>query len=161
MENNVQLQYNEKQSFITAWMLGLLMVVLFVSVTDVYSHYAETGAWDIHVGVWIVLVAFLQLVLSRLYTTIDQEGIQITFLPFAWRKRWAWGNIANVNVRKFDFMEYGGWGYRLGRSGVAYTCKGWYGIDIELKNGKKILIGTQCPVEVEQFIHEIKEDGSK
>lgn len=160
MERKVEL-FKERQNFMTAWTLGLMLVILFVLLTDVYQHYVETGVLTIDFVVWLVLLVLVYLLLSRLYTTIDNAGIEITFLPFAWRRRWNWSSMTNVCVRKYDLMEFGGWGFRLGRNGTAYTCRGWYGIQIELKSGRRILIGTQSPEQVSQIITKIQEDGTK
>nr|MBP6978828.1 hypothetical protein [Lentimicrobiaceae bacterium] len=50
--------------------------------------------------------------------------------------------------------EYGGWGYRMGgkKAGVAYNISGNMGLQLELKNGKKILLGTKKPVEMEEAL---------
>jgi len=58
-------------------------------------------------------------------------------------------------VRKYSPIgEYGGWGYRVAgkRSGVAYNISGNMGIQIELKNGKKILLGTRKPEEAKEAL---------
>jgi hypothetical protein len=51
-------------------------------------------------------------------------------------------------------MEYGGWGYRVGgkKSGIAFNVSGNMGVQIELKNGKKILLGTRKPKEAEEAL---------
>ena len=52
-------------------------------------------------------------------------------------------------------QEYGGWGYRTSfgkKKGSAYNVKGDKGIQIELKTGKKLLIGTQKEDEAQQVI---------
>ncbi|MFD2552796.1 hypothetical protein [Sphingobacterium tabacisoli] len=147
--------WREKQSFMSVWLFSLLIIILLIACRDVYQDYKNTGEWMLNVGVWIIVPVLLYFIFSRLCTTIDNKGVEISFIPFAWRKRWNWDSIGNIEVRKYDLIEFGGWGYRVGRSGVAYTCKGRYGIQMELKNGKKVLIGTQKQDEVDEFIKEI------
>lgn len=157
MENRKEI-YNEKQSFRSVWLLVLLLVPLFFVLQDVYQHFMENSEWNMNFGAWIVVTVFVYFVFCRLNTTIDAKGIEITFFPFAWRKRWYWQEIRAVYVRKYALSEFGGWGYRIGRNGVAYTCKGIYGIQIELSSGRRVLIGTQRPEKVESFITKIREN---
>ena len=53
--------------------------------------------------------------------------------------------------------EYGGWGIRTIslKKNIAYTISGDKGLQIELKDGKKILLGTQNPEEVEKIVSQI------
>lgn len=157
MENKTKI-FKEKQSFLSIWLLVLLSILLLLPFKDVYQHYMHTDEWRLSKGVWIMIPVFFYFVINRLHTTIDNDGIEITFLPFAWRKRWYWSSIAEVCVRKYSLLEFGGWGYRVGKSGVAYTCKGRYGIQIKLKSGRKILIGTQCPEEIQEILTQIKKN---
>ena len=53
-------------------------------------------------------------------------------------------------------MDYGGWGIKYGLKGLAYNISGNFGIQLELKSGSKILIGTQKPDEVKKLLDEIK-----
>ena len=47
-------------------------------------------------------------------------------------------------------IDYGGWGVRFGRKGMAYNVSGNIGLLISRKNGKTILIGTQKPDEMKE-----------
>lgn len=157
MRNKLRV-FKEKQSFMSVWLLVLLFFLLLLPFKEVYQHYTDTGEWRLDVGGWIMIPVFLYFVINRLHTTIDQDGVEITFFPFAWRKRWYWHSIAEVSVRKYNLIEFGGWGYRLGKNGVAYTCKGRYGIQIKLRSGRKLLIGTQCPEQAQEILTKIKEN---
>lgn len=51
----------------------------------------------------------------------------------------------------------GGWGYRINfRQGRALNVKGNKGIKIELLSGKKLLLGTQNPIEAQEAIANFK-----
>ena len=140
MRNNV---YKESQGFMT-WWLGVLLVAIFSY--EVYKNY--------HLGVafWILLIVIVGFLLIRLHTTIDSEGIQITFIPFAYKKKWLWNEMDEVYVRKYAITDFGGWGYRISGEGTAYNTKGNIGIQMVLKNGKRILIGTQYPDDVKGIL---------
>ena len=51
-----------------------------------------------------------------------------------------------------SFREYGGHGIRYGSKGKAYTVSGDRGVQIELLNGKQLLIGSQRAEELVQAI---------
>jgi hypothetical protein len=55
--------------------------------------------------------------------------------------------------------EYGGWGIKYGRSGWAYNIIGDQGVQLELDNGKRILIGSQHAEELEQAINTYRNLG--
>jgi len=44
--------------------------------------------------------------------------------------------------------DYGGWGIRYGSIGKAYNVSGNRGVQLELLNGERILIGSQKPEEL-------------
>lgn len=69
-------------------------------------------------------------------------------------------NIANMYVRKYKpLREYGGWGLRMGLfgKGSAINVSGNMGIQIELKNGDRILIGTNKPDDAKRIIKDLQE----
>ena len=103
------------------------------------------------------LVMLLTLVLMaslKMKTRIDDEGVHYRLSGFQWKDRVIpWTEIDQVYVRKYSpMMEYGGWGIRKGKSGWAYTMRGNYGIHIVKKDGKQILVGTQHPEAVKDFL---------
>jgi hypothetical protein len=62
-------------------------------------------------------------------------------------------------VRKYNpLTEYGGWGYRtgFGKKSGAMNVKGNIGIQIELSNGKKLLLGTQKKTEANKVLETYK-----
>lgn len=158
MKNNSNI-YLEKQSFAKIWVIVLLSLLLLIPLIDIYREHKEIGDLTFDFGLLIILALIIYFAFARLCTTIDADGIEITFLPFAWRKRWAWRDVQKVYIRKYSLYEFGGWGHRIGSGGVAYTSKGKYGVQLEFKNGKKILVGTQHPEEIQQFITKIRENG--
>jgi hypothetical protein len=92
----------------------------------------------------------------RLRTTIDERGIHYRFLPFhKTTKTISWKDLEDCEVRKYSpLSEYGGWGYKLHFGGNgALNVKGNMGIQLKLKSGKQLLIGTQKPEEAQLVIN--------
>lgn len=101
----------------------------------------------------IVPLGAIFLVISlRLQTRVDKEGIHYRMYPLHRRFREIrTGEIAKWEVKKYHpIRDYGGWGIRTGfyKKGSAFNIAGDMGAYFELKDGKKILIGTQRPEEM-------------
>lgn len=138
--------FTEKQRF-TQWWLWLIMILVVAS-----AFYYEESTLEMAVALIIPIFLF---VLS-LETEISKEGISVRFFPFHLKKKFfSWDEIAKAEVREYSpLLEYGGWGIRRGKSGVAYNVKGNMGLQLVLKSGKKILIGTQKTEELKQILVE-------
>lgn len=138
--------FTEKQRFTQWWFwLIILLVVAF-------AFYYEESTLERVVALIIPLFLFI----LNLETEISQEGIRVRFFPFHLKKKFfAWDEIAKAEVREYSpLLEYGGWGIRRGKSGRAYNVKGNIGLQLVLKNGKKVLIGTQKAEELKQILAE-------
>ena len=67
------------------------------------------------------------------------------------KKRVGWNEIKSTKVVNCGLV--GGWGIRLWtKYGTVYNTKGNKGLAIELKNGKKFLIGTQKETELNKIL---------
>ncbi len=136
----------EKQRF-TQWWLWLIMILVVA-----FAFYYEESTLEMAVALIIPIFLFV----LNLETEISSEGISVRFFPFHLKKKFfAWDEIVKAEVREYSpLLEYGGWGIRRGMSGVAYNVKGNMGLQLVLKNGKKILIGTQKAEELKQILAE-------
>ena len=151
----------EKQWFNQWWLWVMFTVVFGICLIEPIKKVSESGTFSINhfdIGFWIgftviigVIILFKYLVL---HTEINDGGITYQFVPFhASEKRIKWNEIERCYGRKYrPISEFGGWGVRMGSKGGAYNVKGNLGIQIEFKNGKKLLIGTQKPKEAQQTI---------
>jgi len=95
--------------------------------------------------------------LFKLVTVINSESIRIYFyfFPFNVKRIFLWEEIKICRIRTYKpIAEYGGWGIRTGgSSGTAYNVSGNIGLQLELTNKKRILIGTQKPDEIKSFLN--------
>ena len=87
---------------------------------------------------------------GRLVTEVRDDGIYICFFPFHWTfRKIAFTEVKQYEVRTYrPIREYGGWGIRYGCKGKAYNVSGDRGVQIELLNGKRLLLGSQRPEEL-------------
>ena len=150
--------FKETQRFNQWWLRLLVIAVMGVCIAATVNAFDKitedpTQFWVILIisTLTIVILIFL-LVFTRLETKIDEKGIHYKFWPFNLSERLlSWREISSCEVRKYSpISEYGGWGYRTGftKNSGALNVKGNKGIQIELKNGKKLLLGTQKGTDV-------------
>lgn len=86
----------------------------------------------------------LFLMVDRLSTRITPEGIFIRLFPLnVCFHQISFDEIAKYYVRTYrPIREYGGWGIRKGSHRKAYIVSGNRGAQLDLSNGKSILIGS-------------------
>ncbi|RMA58470.1 hypothetical protein [Ulvibacter antarcticus] len=155
--------FSETQGFDQWWFRALMLVVLVVIIVGLVNTFPtfkdNMTAMISSLGFSLIGVLIIMLVLFylKLETRIDEQGIQYGFWPFQLNlKLIPWRDISQCYVRKYSpITEYGGWGYRsklFSQNPRAMNVKGNIGIQIVLKDGKKLLIGTQQKDTVEKVL---------
>ena len=144
--------FNEEQQFRQLWLMVLLGFSLLVPVGLIINEYIKDNTSMTNnefLGSLIGIIASVLLIfIFKLSTRIDEKGIHYQFFPFHFSmKTLLWSEITKAEVRTYDPIgEYGGWGLRYSfnkKKGNAVNISGDIGIQLTLKNGKKLLIGTQ------------------
>jgi hypothetical protein len=98
---------------------------------------------------WLIFgIGFpLLFLFTKMTTEVRDDGIYIQLFPL----HWSFHKISFKELKVYEartyhpIREYGGWGIRKGRQGWAYNMSGNKGVQIELLDGKRILIGSQQP----------------
>jgi len=155
--------YHEIQQFRQVWIWvtasALTGLVWYAAVMQLLLHrpFGNRPMSDISLVInWFLFGIGLPalFLIARLVTEVRNDGIYIRFFPFHWTFR----KIAFTEVKQFkartyrSFREYGGHGIRYGSKGMAYTVSGDRGVQIELLNGKRLLIGSQRAEELSRAI---------
>ena len=95
----------------------------------------------------------------KLVTKLDSNCLHIVFSPFRPRDI-ALNDIAHWQTRTYrPIWDYGGWGIRVGRRGWTYNVSSNRGVELQLTNGKKLLIGSQRSEELSAAISTAKRDS--
>ena len=148
-ENN----YYEIQQFRQIWVWLILLLVEFALLFTILS-----AMINLFVSIIIISIGFGFIWLfyrMKLITTINEDGINIIFAPFT-NFIIPFNKIKKYQIRQYrPIIEYGGWGIRYSKYGKAYNVSGKIGLQIELSNGKRLLIGTQNPDALLQTLNEI------
>lgn len=92
--------------------------------------------------------------ISYLQIMVTTSGIWYRFVPFQLKKRFIeFSRISGYEKIKYrPLLEYGGWGVRYGKNGMAYSVSGNMGVKIELKQGRSLLLGSQKSEELKNAI---------
>lgn len=157
--------FKEEQKMTQWWLWLLLLGITAIPFWGLYKQLfmGETFGTNPMPNWGLILFALFQIAflafffILQLKTEINQEGININYVPFL-KKRIHWNEVQSAQVIEYGFV--GGWGVRLGtRYGTVYNTKGKIGLYLKLKNGKKLVIGTQKESEMKDLIQNIPIDS--
>ncbi|WP_461449250.1 hypothetical protein [Mucilaginibacter sp.] len=85
----------------------------------------------------------------KLLLVIHEGEIHVSYGIFTGDNKYKLNEIKALKGRKYDALkEFWGWGVRYNNNESCFTVSGDDALEIELKNGEKILIGTQKPDEI-------------
>jgi len=155
--------FKEEQRFTQIWLLVLISFSTLIPLAIIIKEFIEqpkgTSQSTLFISILAILLVAGLIFTFKLDTRIDENGIHYKFFPFHLKmKTIQWKNIKKVHVRNYNPIgEYGGWGLKSGAfwnksKGTAINVSGTIGIQLELKNGKNILIGTQKEHDAKQVL---------
>lgn len=141
--------YKEEQKF-PLWIYLLTLMPLIVILSLSFFFYSENYVDMMGLALIVTMAAAnLLIYFAKLKTKIDEEGVHIKFSPFT-NKKILWKDIESAEVVKYGFVGYG-WRYSF-KYGRVYNTSGNKGLFIVKKDKKKILVGTQKPVQLKKAI---------
>ncbi len=143
--------FKEEQRFTQLWFLTIMGISILVPIGILINEYNKQDS-DLSLSSMLLIILFLLICIVpifffKLKTRIDEIGIHYQFFPFQLKfKTIKWTEITHAYVRTYDPIgEFGGWGLKGGwssKKGKAINVSGDIGMQLELTNGKKLLIGT-------------------
>ncbi len=146
--------FAEEQKFKRWIILSILTVPLIIGISLLFikeeniPEFNSEDFWGLTITFLIVGIVLLMILSIRLQTKINEQGIYYQFFPIHLVQKFIpWQDISECYLLKYNSLtQYGGYGYRIGlfkNKGIVMNVGGEYGIQLVLKTGKKILIGTQ------------------
>ncbi|MCF8298024.1 MAG: DUF6141 family protein [Saprospiraceae bacterium] len=161
------LKFTEVQDQKQKWIYYVVILFFLLPTADLIQRYVfhlgdDSPSILFMIGFYLVPIAlFILLKTTILITEIDETGISYRYKPFHTKfRKISWEEIDKCYIRIYRPMkEYGGYGYRTvfnKKHGKAFNVSGKIGLQLELKNGQKILIGTQKSEELKSFLQQIK-----
>ncbi len=147
--------YLEEQKFGQWWIWVLLGGMFFVSAIYLFDT-ADFQITPLNLGAFILSILLIVLfAFLRLDTKISQSEIVIKYFPL-FKKVIQWNAVESVELIDYGFV--GGWGIRFTQKyGPVYNSQGSKGLFIKLKNGKKLIVGTQNEVEMKEYLMQLEQ----
>jgi hypothetical protein len=164
--------YREVQQFRQIWLwlviLAIAGLMWYALISQLILQY-PLGNNPIPDG-WLILFWLLfgiglpcLFFFSKLITEVREDGLYLRFVPF----HFSFHKIPFEQLKQYEartyrpIWEYGGWGIRYGPKGRAYNVSGNRGVQLELAGGKRLLIGSQHPDELQQAIYSAIQASTK
>ena len=155
--------FEETQRFNQIWLWVIIVCVSLMLIIQVPVNLINSSGTDpLPISSVLIIIFSLVFVIGinalfifmRLKTKINDEGVAVIFRPFINKpQQFPWDDIDKAFVRKYKpLWEYGGWGIRYRWNSKAYNTSGNTGLQLIMKSGKKILIGTQKADELDSYL---------
>ncbi len=159
-------KFEEKQRFTQWWLWLILLAACTIPYIPIMMGLdSKTDQWLGLLAMSILLFIIVgMLILIQLKTKLDEVGVHYQFIPFHFKQKTIlWQDIKSAEVRKYEpLKEYGGWGIKgYSNKNKAYNVKGNMGLQVVLKNGNKILFGTQKADELSAILKSNKKQKIK
>ncbi|MCX7015272.1 MAG: DUF6141 family protein [Candidatus Sumerlaeota bacterium] len=154
--------FREEQRLNQLWLWRITQLILVITFLVVVGagvavvamelrHPSPFGAREAVLNLAILaavalVVGLLTFLPFRLIAEVRRDGLYVRFIPFHRSfLRFGWDEIETYEARAYrPILEYGGCGLRYSfRHGKAYNVSGNRGVQLVLKNGKRLLIGSQ------------------
>lgn len=155
------MEFHETQRFTKKWHFVLIGGILILTISPLYSvikiAFLSADYANLLKLLGPIVIGTLFFFFLQLKTGINKEGVHYQFIPFHRKKRLiSWNEIESVALITYrPLFDYGGWGIRmksLDGSNIALNVSGKIGILMHLKNGNKLLVGTQKKEEAENIV---------
>ena len=153
----MKIKFKEKQKFTQWWfwliLIGLGIIAIYGVFKQIFlgQQFGDKPMSDS--GIIIFAIGVFGFIYFNWYMTliteINDNGIKLNFVPFV-KKTIKWNEIKSVKIVNYGFVGYG---IRMGsKYGTVYNINGNKGLSIELKSGKKFVIGTQKEIELNSIV---------
>ncbi|HEC87654.1 MAG TPA: hypothetical protein ENI49_07335 [Thermoplasmatales archaeon] len=103
------------------------------------------------VSIVLTILGICLILFSTMTVTCDREYLRIRTGFITIRKSFSVKDIVSCKVIKIPW--YYSWGIRIVPSGWLYRISGSYAIEINMRDGKRYLIGTDEPEKLVEFVN--------
>ncbi len=146
--------YQESQRFTQWWLWLFLIAIGILPFIGFYHDWNQGQNPFLNIELLLFALCTWGLVclffILKLKTTISHTHIHIRFVPFL-TKNIPLHHIKSARILNYGFV--GGWGIRYSTThGTVYNTSGKIGLALVLRDNSKLVIGTQCPKELQQII---------
>lgn len=105
--------------------------------------------WTIWLASGVVFWLFRSI---RLETVINDTGIHVRFFPFS-RQFYPWDDIRTITFGKYNpLLDPNNYGVRFLMRSKTYNVQGQYAMELLMKDGRRIVIGTNRPEALDRLL---------
>ncbi len=147
-------RYSHRQiGYPTLVSIAMSVIALFIA-TALRDPAGAAPQWiRVLIGSVIAVLVLALLMFSTLTVEIDHEFLKAIFGPVRLvRKKINLGDIESCAAVRNPW--YYGWGLRYTPHGWMYNVSGFHAVEVRMKNGSKVRIGTDVPEELQRRISE-------
>ena len=130
--------------YLVITVMAALMVLIGVVLVNAGINWIAIGV--------LIVIAVALVFFSSLTVVIGEDEVEVRFGPGPISKRFKLNEIESCQVVRNHW--YYGWGIRLTPHGVLYNVSGFDAVEIKLRTGKKVRIGTDVPQQLEEAIRQ-------
>lgn len=153
-----RVRFEERQHFRQSWIWALLLLVAglawwaFVQQIVLGQPFGSNPGPDwLAWLMWLLIGVGLPALFAwaQLRVTVTDEQVLIRYVPFT-RRAIPLAEILGANAREYDAIrEYGGWGIKgWSRDKRAYNVSGSQGVELFLRDGRAVMLGSQRAEEL-------------
>ena len=161
--------YREEQRFRQTWVLVLVLgvagLIWWIFIRQIWlgqtvgdEQAPEWLIWLLWVFVGLALPYFF--LRARLVFEVTQNAILVRF-AYVYRRVIPLSEVQTVEVRTYNAVkEYGGWGIKgWTTKNVAYNVSGNRGVQLTLRDDRKVMLGSQAADELANAIEAQRRRG--
>ncbi len=160
--------FHEDQQFRQSWvwliLLPITVLIWYIAIMQIIFHTPignNPASESEALILWLLFGILFPIFFYRLKLTTEvrHSGLYIRYSPLHLKfKKIPIDKETKHYMRTYKpITEYGGWGIKWGPKGKVYNVSGNLGVQLEFKNGKKLLLGTQKPQQLEGAIRQYLE----
>lgn len=130
--------------------IGYFLIVIYSFVLAIVTYYILLSGFDRIALLVMAIMAVVLVLFATLTVEIDEEFLKIRFGIGLIQKKFDLCKIQSCSIVKIRW--YDGWGIHWTPRGWLYNVSGFDAVEIIMENGKKYLIGTDVPDELEKAV---------
>ncbi|HUU74761.1 MAG TPA: DUF6141 family protein [Methanoregulaceae archaeon] len=175
MQGPVSIDYHtfyEAQRFRQIWVwilvgfIAILMWYSFFQQIVLGEPFGNNPAPDLMLSIFLVIFGIglpVWLLVMKLEIKVERGALFFRMFPVhpGWKSVPAREISSVMAVTYKPFREYGGWGIRFGKQGIAYTVSGDRGVLIMLKNDTSFLLGSGRSEDLEMTLRLMLDSENK
>jgi len=157
------IHFKESQKINLSWrwifFIGLYALMFWALIQQFEEEIDISAIASIIFSLCLIILFNIIIIIMKLETEIDDSKISFRYKPFHVKPRIIyWDEISDFYIRYYKpLKEFGGYGIQRNiKNGKSFTVSGRDGLQLLLKDKRKILIGTQKPKELEMIIEKLK-----